>query len=312
VTPESEAVAPHPHFAPLAQSWDLALRADGYAKNTLTSYANALRRLTNWLALHHEGVGPVDVNRNHLRAWIVDTREAQSSGTARSWFAGVRHFFRWMVAEGERDDDPTEGIKTPAPNDQITPMLADDDIRLLLGTCTDSSFISRRDTAIIYMFADGGLRLAELASLELDAVDVRNRIVFVEGKGSNRSGPRRRAVPLGVKAARALDRYLRARAKHPYANMPQLWLGGRGRPHLSIHGVPAMLKRRGARAGVQLHPHMFRHGWASAFRSAGGSEGDLMVLGGWRSRMMLDRYGKVAAGQRAREAYQRLSYGDRL
>jgi integrase/recombinase XerC len=74
-----------------------------------------------------------------------------------------------------------------------------------------------------------------------------------------------------------------------------------------------MLKRRPAEAGVEgLHPHMVRHSWAHAFRAAGGSEGDLMLLGGWRSRAMLDRYGKSAAADRAAEAYRRLSLGDRV
>jgi hypothetical protein len=69
-----------------------------------------------------------------------------------------------------------------------------------------------------------------------------------------------------------------------------------------------MLKRRGAEAGIaDLHPHAFRHTWAHAFRAAGGDEGDLMLLGGWRSRAMLDRYGKTAAADRAADAYRRLS-----
>lgn len=69
--------------------------------------------------------------------------------------------------------------------------------------------MSRRDAAIIYLFLDCGLRLAELAGLTVDDVDLRDRIVYVAGKGSNRSGPRRRAVRAGVKCAQALDRYLR-------------------------------------------------------------------------------------------------------
>jgi integrase len=74
-----------------------------------------------------------------------------------------------------------------------------------------------------------------------------------------------------------------------------------------------MLKRRAALVGLEgVHPHVFRHSWASAFRAAGGSEGDLLVLGGWRSRAMLDRYGKAAAADRAAESYRRLSLGDRL
>jgi integrase/recombinase XerC len=115
-----------------------------------------------------------------------------------------------------------------------------------------------------------------------------------------------------VKCAQALDRYLRERRRRPFTEQPQLWLGDRGRATLAADGIDAMLKRRGARVGIQIHPHMFRHTWASQFRADGGSEGDLMVLGGWRSRTMLDRYGATVAQERAHEAARRHSLGDRL
>jgi site-specific recombinase XerD len=303
----------HPDFAALAPSYELALQADGYAANTVISYQRAVAGFGAWLAEHHPGVGPDDADRDHVRGWIVHVRDTASSGTARSWFAGLRHFFRWMVAEGDRDTDPTEGIKTPKPNDVQTPIVAAQQVKALLGTCSGNGFVPRRDAAILYAFLDCGLRLAEVAGLTVDDVDIRDRVLFVEGKGTNRSGPRRRAAPLGVNAARAFDRYLRERRKHPHAERPQLWLGDRGRANLSPDGIDAMLKRRGALVGiVGLHPHMFRHTWASAFRERGGSEGDLMYLGGWRSRTMLDRYGRVVAGERAKEAGRRLSLGDSL
>jgi site-specific recombinase XerC len=105
--------------------------------------------------------------------------------------------------------------------------LSDEDLRALLVTCAGTDFTARRDTAIILLFLDGGLRLSELAGLQVADVDLRDRIVYVVGKASRRSGPRHRAVPLGVKAARALDRYLRERRRHPYADTPRLWLGSR-------------------------------------------------------------------------------------
>jgi site-specific recombinase XerD len=303
----------HPDFAVLTVSWELALRADGYAGNTVKAYQNAVRSLADWLAEHHPEVGPAELERQHIRGWLVEVRERHSPNTARGWFAGVRHFCRWLESEGEADHDATAGIRTPAPGDPETPVLSDADLRALLGTCAGTDFTARRDTAVIMLFLDGGLRLSELAGLQVADVDLRDRIVFVAGKASRRSGPRHRAVPLGVKAARALDRYLRERRRHPYADTPRLWLGSRGRPTLDADGVKAMLKRRGADAGItDLHPHAFRHTWAHAFRAAGGNEGDLMLLGGWRSRAMLDRYGKAAAADRAADAYRRLSLGDRI
>jgi site-specific recombinase XerD len=308
----TQPAATHPDFAILLASWELSLSADGYAANTLASYRRALVNFATWLAATAPGIGPAEATREHVRGWIVHVRETTSSGTARSWFAGLRHFCRWAVSENELDGDPTEGIKTPRPNDKRTPVLSSGNLRTLLDTCKGKDFVSRRDAAIIYLFLDCGLRLAELAELTVDDVDLRDRMIYVAGKGSNRSGPRRRAVRAGVKCAQALDRYLRERRRHPFTEQPQLWLGDRGRATLSADGIDAMLKRRGARVGIQIHPHMFRHTWASQFRADGGSEGDLMVLGGWRSRTMLDRYGATVAQERAHEAARRHSLGDRL
>jgi site-specific recombinase XerD len=302
----------NPALARLAVSWELSLQAEGYAANTLAAYRQAMASFTAHL-IQDGDPGPEEITRDHLRRWLVEVRETRSASTARGWFSGVRHFWRWAVKEEEVDRDPTEGIRTPAASDPRTPVISPADLRKLLDGCKGRDFVSRRDLAIIYVFIDGGLRLAELAGLQTADVDLRERILYVKGKGTRRSGPRHRAVPLGIKAAQALDRYMRGRERHPFASSPALWLGDRNRAALSYSGIKRMVERRGSAAGLaDLHPHKFRHTWASAFREAEGSEGDLMVLGGWRSRQMLDRYGKSAAEGRARDSYRRLSLGDRL
>jgi site-specific recombinase XerD len=312
--PDAGRQAPeHPDWQLLVASWTLALQAEGYSAGTVTSYRKAMRSLLGWLAEHHPELAPAELERSHLRGWLAELRRTRSGATARTFFSGARSFTRFLVAEGEAAEDATVGIRTPAPGEPQTPVLSEGELRRLLKACEGRRFEDRRDTAIILLFLDGGLRLAELAGLQTDDVDLVDRLVFVSGKGSRRSGPRHRAVPLGTRTARALDRYLRDRRRHPYASRRQLWLGGRGRPTLSPDGVDAALKRRAAAAGLKhVHPHMLRHCWAHYFRASGGSEGDLMTLGGWRSRQQLDRYGRASASERAQEAARRHSLGDRL
>src|SRR5215218_552157 len=68
----------HPDFAVLTVSWELALRADGYADNTVKAYQNAVRSLADWLAEHHPEVGPAELERQHVRGWLVEVRERHS------------------------------------------------------------------------------------------------------------------------------------------------------------------------------------------------------------------------------------------
>jgi Phage integrase, N-terminal SAM-like domain len=115
--------------------WSWPARADGYADNTVKAYQNAVRSLADWLAEHHPEVGPAELDRQHLRGWLVEVREGHSSNTARGWFAGVRHFCRWLESEGEADHNATAGIRTPAPGDPETPVLSDQRRSRLVWCC---------------------------------------------------------------------------------------------------------------------------------------------------------------------------------
>jgi site-specific recombinase XerC len=299
----------HPDWSLLTRSWLLALEADGYSPQSIRTYRSAVRSLAESAA----GTAPGELQRGQIRAWLAEVRRDHSQATARSWISGVRHYCRWLVDEGEAEQDATAGIRTPRPPEPRTRVLTEAELRRLLKACEGRDFRARRDAAIVLLFVDAGLRLGELATLQLDDVDAAGRLVYVVGKGSRRSGPRRRAVPLGVKAARVLDRYVRERRRHPHADRSALWLGDRGGPTLGRDGIVRALKRRAAAAGIGgMHPHMLRHTWAHHFRAAGGSEGDLMWLGGWTSRQMLDRYGASTAAERAAAAARRYSLADRL
>jgi site-specific recombinase XerD len=179
-----------------------------------------------------------------------------------------------------------------------------DQLLQLLKTCDGRDFVSRRDTAIILLLIDTGIRRAECVGITLDDLDLDQRIVWVLGKSR-----RPRTLPIERKTAVALDRYLRVRDGHRHAHLPHLWLGMRGA--MTPSGIYQVVHDRAQEAGIpHLHPHQLRHAFASSWLAEGGNENELMLVADWKTLMMIDRYTKATASERARASHARLSPAD--
>jgi len=294
-------------LATMSASWGLHLEAANLSPKTIRTYLDSVRQLQGHLASKGMPTAVDAIAREHIESFLVAVRDRTSASTAATRYRGLQQFFKWLQDEGEISRNPMERMRPPKLDERPVPVIPDDDLRALFRACAGTAFDARRDTALLRLFVNTGARLAEMANLTMDDLDLHGRELYVTGKG--RKG---RALPLGPRAVKDLDRYLRARARHKDAELPWLWLGPKGR--LSDSGIAQMLKRRSRKAGISppVHPHQFRHTFSHLWLSAGGGEHDLAKLNGWSSMQMVGRYASSAAVERAKAAHSRIDPGGEL
>jgi site-specific recombinase XerD len=291
----------------LARSFERELRARNLSPSTIRIYTLSVAALAAFLGERGMPTVVANLTREHVEEWLIDLGQRSAPATVETRFRGAKAFFDFLVAEGEIKDSPMARIKRSQVPDAPPPIVPEEQLQALLKTADGKEFDSRRDSAILRLLIDTGMRRSECAYLGVDDLDLDQNVAYVVGKGN-----RPRVAPFGRKTAVALDRYLRLRRAHRHAESDRLWLGRQG--PLNDSAVDLMIRRRARQAGIeQLHAHLFRHTFAHRWLADGGQEGDLMVLAGWKSREMVGRYGRSAAAERAREAYRNgRSPGDRL
>jgi len=294
-----------PNLAVLLGSWELSLRAERKSPATVKAYTTGVLQYLAWCA---EADAPAVLDRRQVARFVDSllTRGVQPS-TARARQLGIRRFSAWLAEEGELDADSLLGIKAPKLDTKVIEPLTDTQIKAMLKACAGKDLRERRDEAILRLMVETGARAGEVAALEVADVDLREGDAIVRrGKGG-----KGRSVPFGPQTALAIDRYLRVRRTHSLADRsPALWLGDRGKP-FNYDGLHKSLRMRAAVAGVDgFHPHRLRHTAAHRWLAAGGSEGGLMAVAGWKRPDMLMRYTAAQASARAADEARNLNLGD--
>ena len=226
----------------------------------------ARRKLNQWSLLDH----------SQLRTFAAALHgKGLSPRSIQRRLSAARTFYEFLMREGLCTRNPAQDVRAPKIGKRLPATLDADQMGRLLAFRVDDS-LSARDKAIMELFYSSGLRLAELVGLKQGAVDLKDRTVRVLGKGS-----KTRIVPVGRQAIDALKHWLKARAAMVKPQVDALFVGQSGRP-LSVRAVQLRVGAWGRRQGigVHVHPHMFRHSFAThLLESSGNLRGVQELLG---------------------------------
>jgi len=172
--------------------------------------------------------------------------------------SATRSFFHYLVREGLLKNNPGIDIQAPKGKKRLPATLDADQMAKLLSFRADAT-LDVRDKAIMELFYSSGLRLSELVNLDLPDVDLRDRTVRVLGKGN-----KTRIVPVGRYAIDALNAWFKERALIATPEAAAVFVAHNGErigPRTTQHRVAQWAKKQGL--GLHVHPHMFRHSFAT-------------------------------------------------
>jgi integrase/recombinase XerC len=207
------------------------------------------RQVTQWNALDHA----------HIRDYAAqEHRRGANPRTVQRRLSAVRTFFEYLQREQLALKNPAQGVRAPKTAKRLpTTLDADQMARLLEFRVSDC--LSSRDKAIMELFYSSGLRLAELVALDLPDLDLKDATVRVMGKGS-----KVRIVPVGRMAIAAVSRWLGDRSALVKSEHSALFVA-RGGKRLGARSVQMRVEGWARKQGLEahVHPHMFRHSFAS-------------------------------------------------
>ncbi len=237
---------------------------------TLDGYRRDLADYAAWCERH--GLDPWrDSDAQHLRRYLAERHGAGlSPRSLQRRLSALRGLFRHLLREGVVARNPADGLQAPRGARHLPAALDVDQVTRLLEIPGDEP-LDRRDRAILELFYSSGLRLAELASLDLDHLPGDDHLLEVTGKGD-----KTRRVPVGRLARRALADWLAVRDTLARPGERALFVSLRG-GRLGARAIQQRLALHARRQGLPLHvhPHMLRHSFASHLLE---SSGDLRAV----------------------------------
>ena len=226
---------------------------------TVKSYKRDLNCLSNYCESKSISLW-TDLKQTDIRSYMASRhRQGLSSTSLQRELSAIRSFFNFLLKNQLTDNNPGQYIKAPKKTRKLPKTLDVDQIKSLLEAGANST-IEIRDLAMFELFYSSGIRLSELAQLNLTDIDLTDKSLMVRsGKGG-----KSRMLPIGSKAVAAINTWLEHRIKSITSTETALFISTRG-TRLGQRSIELRLKQWCKKKGIaeNIHPHMLRHSFAT-------------------------------------------------
>ena len=234
----------------------------GLSNNSVLSYENDLKKLSNFLNSKRDEIKPVDVNSDLIKEFIYNISKEIKSNSQSRVISGIRSFFDYLLFEGLIESNPVINIESPKLSRKLPSTLSENEINILIKNIDKNKNESERNIAIIETLYGCGLRVSELIGLKISDLFFDEDFIKVTGKGN-----KQRLVPVSPVNKIYINNYINNSRKKIKVNSlfsDVLFLNRRGKS-LTRAMIFTIIKNLAKISGIKknISPHTFRHSFAT-------------------------------------------------
>ncbi|AZI68292.1 site-specific tyrosine recombinase XerD [Kaistella daneshvariae] len=234
-----------------------------FSDNTVDAYLRDLRKLQNYAEFDLEGVGPLQITYENIQEYLYQfSKKKFSERTQARWVSSIKAFFKYLVDDEVRADNPATLVEGPKLGLYLPDTLSFVDVERIIKAIDVTTELGRRNQCMIEVLYGCGLRVSELIDLKISNINFKELYLKVEGKGN-----KTRFVPLARYTADLIKDYIEnVRSKYKVNKKCEdiLFLNSRG-SSMSRVIVFIIIKELTEKAGIskKISPHTFRHSFAT-------------------------------------------------
>ncbi len=271
---------------------------------SIEAYERDLTGFRNFLAetgLMEDETDPAKIDNKMVRRYLAGLSRNKKPASVERAAASIRGYFRFLMSRGLIKKNPAALVRTPKKEKKLPAVLPVDEAFALIDEPKGDGALKTRDRAMLELFYGSGLRLSEAVGLNVEDVDLKERLIRVRGKGR-----KERIVPINEKTAGLLKTVVKMRRDLRPSVLDDdaqaaLFLSSRGR-RISARAVQKMIEKTADRAGLarRVSPHALRHSFATHLMDSGMAIRSIQELLGHESLSTTQKYTHTSLAELAK------------